>query len=90
MSLQFLAEAHKLKFLSSMNPPHSHGVQTAEGSPHQDNISMEMEKVLGTMKAREGFLLLVKAIQLRIGKGGIHLVNTEHEPFVRRDDRHLW
>ena len=53
-------------------------------------ISMEIEKVLGTMKARERFLLLVKAVQLRIGKAGIHLVNTEDEPFVRQDDRHLW
>ena len=50
---------------------------------------MEMEKVLGTMNARERFLLLVKAVQPRTGKAGVHLADTEDEPFVKQDDRHL-
>lgn len=89
MSSQLIAEAHKLEFPSPLNPPHSHKVQAAEGSPHQDSISMEMEKVLGTMNARERFLLLVKAVQPRTGKAGILLADTEDEPIVKQDDRHL-
>ena len=41
------------------------------------------------MNARKRFLLLVKAVQPRTGKAGIHLADTEDEPFVKQDDRHL-
>lgn len=48
----FLAGAHTSEFPSATDRaprPHSHGVLAVGGSPQQDNIPVEMEKVLGTV-----------------------------------------
>lgn len=48
---QLLARAHRLEFPSSIEPSAFPWGSGTEGSPCQDGISMEMEKVLGTMNA---------------------------------------